>query len=123
MTLDQIHRLNGKFQHKTAQISELMPGGNLVEFASVLIRNSRRMDTVFTKMLAVQTQSGLGRAMARMEEEMDEIIFMLDQMDLANKKRNIKLITELVKEGYELLSIYSICCDQLLEKRLKREEQ
>jgi hypothetical protein len=73
-------------------------------------------------MLAVQTQSGLGRAMARMEDEMDEIIFMLDQMDLANRKRNIRLITDLVKEGYEMLSIYSICCDQLLEKRLKKEE-
>lgn len=123
MTLDQLHRLNEKFQTKTAQISELMPGGNLMEFASVLIRNSRRMDAVFQKMIAVQTQAGLGRAMSRMEEEMDEIIFMLDQMDLANRKRKMSSITDLVKEGYELLSIYSICCDQLLEKRIKQEEK
>lgn len=122
MTIEQLHHLNEKFQQKAAEIAELLPGGNLMEFSSVLIRNAKRMDTVFGKLLTVQSEKNLGRAMTRMEEEMDEIIFMLDQMDMANRQRKIGLINDLVKRGYELLSIYSIGCDQLLEKRLRKEE-
>lgn len=122
MTATQIHELNEKFQRKSVQISELIPSGGLTEATSAMIRSARKIDAQFLKLIQAPSESHFNRIMDKMEEEMDEILFILDQLELANKKRNISLITEFLKEGYNLVSVYSKCFDYIISKKITEEE-
>lgn len=122
MTLEQIQKLNEKFQKEAVQLSELIPSGSLVQAASMLIRSSRQIHEDFIKLLKSNGEMQFNKVMDQMEEEMDEVVFILDQLELANKKQQISLIQEFLKEGYGLMSIYSKCCDQVIDKKAYKEE-
>lgn len=123
MTLEKLYRLNEKFQQKATEITELIPGANLLEFSSALIRSARKLDNQLRKILSAKSQDSFYTQLERSEEEMDEIIFMLDRLDLLNRKHSSQIITDFVKRGYELLSIYSLCCDQLIERKTQKENE
>ena len=122
MTVADLHALNEKFQKAAVQLSELIPTGGLTEATSLIIRSSRRIHTHLEKMLAATTESQFGKAIEKVEEHLDEILFILDQLDVANRAEKISLITDFLKQGYDLLSMYSACVDQVIKQKIKIEE-
>lgn len=122
MTLEQLYRLNEKFQEEAGQLAELLPGGNMLEFSSLIIRGAKKMDMQLKKLISTKSENSFHTAMSKMEDEMDEIVYMLDRLDEANRSKGMDFITDFIKKGYDLLSIYSICCDQLIERKVKADE-
>lgn len=123
MTLEQINQLNEKFQKQAVLISELMPSGRLVEPASMIIRCARQIQKDFIDLLNVRQQYKFKALAGKMEDEMDDIIYVLDQLESANSKRKISIIDDFLKEGYGLMSIYSKCFDQVMEARAIKEDK
>ncbi|WP_436515655.1 hypothetical protein [Ekhidna sp. To15] len=122
MTVTEIHELNEKFQKGAVQLSELIPSGSLVQATSMLIRCARKIDNQFSKLLAADTEVKFGQIMGILEDESDEVLFILDQLEIANKKQQISLINDFLKEGYDLIALYSKCFDYIIDKKVKEEE-
>lgn len=122
MTIEDLHRLNEKFQKSAVQLSELLPMGALAEATSLIIRNARKLHPQLEKTLQARSELDFGKALGKVEEYMDEIIFILDQLELGNKEQKIRLINDFVKEGFDLLSIYSVCVDQIIKEKVANEE-
>lgn len=122
MTVTQIHELNEKFQKSAVQLSELIPSGTLVQATSMLIRSARKIDDQFLKLLKAPSEMAFNQIMGKLEDETDEVLFILDQLELANKKQQISLINDFLKDGYNLMSVYSKCFDYILDKKVKEEE-
>ncbi|WP_424963710.1 hypothetical protein [Ekhidna sp.] len=122
MTVTQIHELNEKFQKGAVQLSELIPSGTLVQATSMLIRCARKIDDQFLKLLKAPSEMVFNQIMGKLEDETDEVLFILDQLELANKKQKIALINDFVKDGYDLMSIYSKCFDVIIDRKQKEEE-
>jgi hypothetical protein len=122
MTVTQIHELNEKFQKAAVQLSELIPSGTLVQATSMLIRSARKIDDQFLKLLKAPSEMVFNQIMGKLEDETDEVLFILDQLEMANKKQQIALINDFLKDGYELMSVYSKCFDFILDKKVKDEE-
>lgn len=121
MTVTQIHELNEKFQKTAVQLSELIPSGTLVQATSMLIRSARKVDSMFKTLLSASSEEQFNQLMDQLEDETDEILFILDQLEIANKKQQISLINDFLKEGYDLMSIYSKCFDYIIDKKVKEE--
>jgi len=122
MTLEQIQHLNEKFQKQSVQLSELIPTGSLVQATSMLIRSARQIHEDFIKLLQAKSEEQFNKVMERMETEMDDVVFILDQLEIANKSQQISLIADFLKEGFDLMSIYSKCIDQVIDKKVYKEE-
>lgn len=122
MTVTEIHELNEKFQKGAVQLSELIPSGALVQATSMLIRCARKIDDQFSKLLAAKSETKFGQIMSMLEDETDEVLFILDQLEIANKKQQISLLNDFLKEGYNLIALYSKCFDFIIEKKIKEEE-
>ena len=122
MNLSQIQYKNEKLQEAAARMTEFMPGVNLVSLTTMIIRSAGRVNTLFPKLFGAKRESQFVAILEKMEEEMDEIIYALDKMAMLNKKPNVKAINDFVKYGYDLLSIYSLACDKIIESRVKKEE-
>lgn len=123
MTLEELYHRNEKFQQKATELVDLLPGNNLLTFSTTLIRSAKKMDTILRRVLSAKSEANFYQQMEILEEEMDEIIYLLDKLDTATRGQNIGVITDFVKRGYELLSLYSLCCDQILEKKTKKEDE
>ncbi|MFT6868087.1 MAG: hypothetical protein ACJA08_002937 [Cyclobacteriaceae bacterium] len=122
MTLEQLYQSNEKFQKEASQLSEMVPGGNMIEFSSLLIRGSKKIDVLLQKLITAKSETSFHAALTKMEDEMDEVVYMLDRLDEANRMQKMDFIIKFIKKGYDLLSIYSMCCDQLIEKKIKADE-
>ena len=122
MTVTEIHELNEKFQKSAVQLSELIPSGSLVQATSMLIRCTRKIDHQFSKLLAANTEEKFGQIMSLLEDETDDVLFILDQLELANKKQQIALINDFLKDGYDLMAMYSKCFDYIIDQKIKEEE-
>ncbi|MEM7298627.1 MAG: hypothetical protein AAF391_10225 [Bacteroidota bacterium] len=122
MTATQIHEINEKFQKSAVQLSELIPSGTYVQAFTMLIRSSRMIDEQFMKLISAPSEMKFHQILDKMEEDMDEVLFILDQIEIANKKQEISLISDFLKEGYNLISIYSKCVDFIIEQKVPREE-
>jgi len=122
MTLTQIQELNEGFQTKAVQLSELIPSSGLVQATSMLMRSARQIHEGFQKLLKASSEAAFNKTIDKMEDEMDEVVYILDQLEIANKKQKISLIDEFLKEGYGLMSVYSKCCDYVIEQRVSKEE-
>lgn len=121
MTLEELNRLNSRFQQKAGVLVELFPGSNFLNDASGMIRSSRKLDQLLKRILTAKTEISFYKAIDGLEEEIDEIIFFLDKLDNGNRLTKSPPVTDFVKTGYDLLSYYSKCCDQILEKKLIRK--
>ncbi|MEP5611005.1 MAG: hypothetical protein ABJP45_02085 [Cyclobacteriaceae bacterium] len=122
MTVTELHQQNVKFQKGAVQLSELIPSGALTEATSVIIRSSQLLHSFLEKLIHAANETQLGNAIERVEDNMDEIVFMLDQLDIANKKQPISLIEDFLKEGYDLMSVYSVCVNQVINQKVPSEE-
>ena len=122
MTLTQIQELNEGFQKRAVQLSELIPSSGLVQATSMLLRSARQIHECFHKLLNASSEAVFHKTMDTMEEEMDEVVYILDQLEMANKKQQISLIEDFLKEGYGLMSVYSKCCDYIIEQKVSKEE-
>ena len=123
MTLEQLSQLNEKFQQKSTELAELLPGSNLLTISTRLIRCAQKIEKLLHKVLAAKSTMSFYNQMGSLEEEMDELIFVIDRLDEANRENKLPQITDLVKKGYELLSLYSICCDQVIERKNKKVDE
>lgn len=123
MTLDDLTKRNEKFQQKATELVELLPGSNLLSFSSAIIRSSKKIDKTLHQVLAAKSQTSFYTKVDALEEDMDELIFMLDRLDDANRSRKILAINDFVKRGYELLSLYSMCSDQIMERRMSKQDE
>ncbi len=79
------------------------------------------MDVLFPKLLEAKTEMRFGVVMEKMEEEMDEVVYELDRMAEIVKARKFKPLEEFVNYGYEVLNIYSLACDKIIERRVNEE--
>lgn len=122
MTVTELHQQNVKFQKGAVQLSELIPSGALTEATSVVIRSSQLLHSFLEKLINAGTEAQVGNAIERVEDNMDEIVFMLDQLDMANKKQPISLIDDFLKQGYDLMSVYSVCVNQVINKKVPSED-
>lgn len=122
MTVLELHNINEKFQKSAVMLSELIPSGGLTNATSAVIRSARKIDAQFAKLLSAPSEMKFNMIMDKLEEEMDEVMFILDRLEEANKKRQIALIKDFLKEGYDLLSLYSRCFDSIIDKKVYKEE-
>lgn len=122
MTVQELTKRNERFQQHAAELTEIMTNGRLLEHTTKLIRGGQRLEMLLGKLLKASKETRFMMVIGVLEEEMDEMIFILDLMDVANRSPKIEVITSLVKEGYELLSLYSLCCDQIIKSQIKEDE-
>ena len=122
MNLKQIQELTKDFQEQSIQLAELVPSSGMVQSTATLLRSSRQIYTHFVRLLDVTSEQQFNKIIDTMEEEMDEVIYTLDQLEIANKKRQISLVSSFLQEGYNLLSVYAKCCEYVIEKRVEKEE-
>ena len=122
MTLEQLHDRNEKFQKEAVTLAEMMPVGNMLEFSSLLIRGSKKVDIQLKHLLSAKSEKGFNEYMNQMEDELDEIVYMLDKLDQSNRAKKAEFISDFLKKGYDLVALYSMCCDQIISKRMKIEE-
>ncbi len=121
--LEQVYQLNEKFRKNAVQLSELIPSGGLMSAATTIIRSAQRINEYFVKLLKSNYgERQFNSLMDKLESNMDEIVFILDQLDISNRKKQISRINDFLKEGYNLLSIYSKNFDQVISKRISKEE-
>lgn len=123
MTLEQLSQRNEKFQLQASQLAELIPGSNLLSFSTKVLRSTQRMDKLLKRVLEAKSEISFYNQMDLLEEEIDELIFLMDRLDEANRKKNIVPITNVVKQGYEIVSLYSLVCDQIIEKKTKKQDE
>ncbi len=122
MTLQDIQKRNESFQKKTIELVELLPGSGFLEVSTALLRSIRMIDKYLIKSLQAEKASQFSRLMGLIEEELDEAVYILDRIDKTNRTYKMKAVENFLKEGYDLLSIYSLCCDQLIGKKLRVDE-
>jgi len=122
MKLNQIEDLNKKLQDLAAKCSEAIPGENLVEHISNIIRSLKAIDARFLKLIQSKSDMTFFTTLEKLEEQLDEVVFALDQIHLVNTKYEINVLNQLIIDGYEMLSIYSMACDSMIEKRVNKEK-
>ena len=121
MNLKEIQAQNIKFQNLAAKITQFMPEKNLMEFTSIIIRSSKRIDVLFYGLFSARTEIRFTTIMEKLEEEVDEVIYAMDRLSERVGVDDSKPMGEFVKIGYNLLSIYSAACDKIIEKRVTEE--
>ena len=122
MTLDDLTRRNEKFQGHVAQITELIHHPMVLDHCSLLIRSAKRLDKYFRKMLAAGSEAQFNTMMGSIEDETDEIIFSLDQLTAFDRKNDSKAMTDVVKEGFDVLSVYALACDHVIDSKVAKGE-
>ena len=123
MTLDDLTAKNEKFQQGVAQITELVQHPTILDHCTMLIRSAKRMDNNLRKVIRSNSESLFNTHMGSIEEETDEIIFLLDQLSAFDKVQVSRVMVDLVKEGFDVLSIYALACDKIIEKRVAKEDE
>ncbi len=123
MTLKDIQERNLRFQRKAASMVDLIPGGSFLDVSTALIRSARLADKYLMKLVRSKDEMTFSQIMDLMESELDEAVYLLDRIDNINRKHKLKMIQNFLKEGYDLLSIYSLCCDQLISRRINEDEE
>lgn len=123
MTLKDIQERNLKFQKSAAGMVDLIPGGSFLDVSTALIRSARLTDKYLLRLVQSKDEMSFAQTMDLIEAELDEAVYLLDRIDNINRKHKLKMIQNFLKEGYDLLSIYSLCCDQLIGRRINEDEE
>ena len=122
MKLNDLTVRNKKFQDGVAQITELIHHKSVMEYCSQLIRCSRKLDNLLRKLLSTKSERQFNMVIESLEDERDEIIFILDQLTDFDKKNSTKVMKSVVKQGFDVISLYSFACDKLIASRLSKDE-
>ena len=123
MTLKDIQERNLRFQKKAASLVDLIPGGSFLDVSTALIRSARLTDKYLLRLVRSKDETTFSHTMDLIEAELDDAVYLLDRIDNINRRHKLKLIQNFLKEGYDLLSIYSLCCDQLISRRINEDEE
>ena len=121
MNIDQIHSKNERFRQAAAKMVSLLPQANLVALSTVMIRSAAKVDKLLPALIAVTNEIQFFKTLDRIEEELDEIVYSLDQLALRNRELKVPQLDEFIKYGFDLLSIYSKACDKMIQVRFKEE--
>lgn len=121
MNLAQIQSKNEKFRKAAAQLVELLPHANVVAISTTIIRSSTKVDKLLPSLLYSTQEMQFYKFLDKMEEELDEIVFALDQLALRNQELKTAQLDEFIKYGFDLLSIYSKACDKIIQAKFKEE--
>lgn len=121
MNAEQIKRKNEELQNQAARVTEAIPGENLFPFTSIVIRSLKKIDKVFPTLLQKQSDIRFFSQMEKLEEEVDEVVYALDKLHEINRKYENLYVNEAIKFGYELLSIYSMAADKIIERKVKNQ--
>jgi hypothetical protein len=121
MNLQELQLRNEKFQKAAARVHELLPGENMLGLSSLILRSSKKIDRYFPMLLQAPTELKFHSLIEKIEEEIDEVVFGLDRMYDINRRKRVPQIDDFIKFGYDLLSIYSLGCDKMIERRIKKE--
>ncbi len=123
MTLQDLQKRNEHFQRRAAELVDLMPTGGLLDVTTALIRSARLIDKYLTKLLQATSEDVFSKTMGLIEEEIDESVYILDRIDMKNRKYKLKVLDNFLMEAYDLLSVYSLCCDYVVSKRINKSEE
>ncbi|MFZ9046577.1 MAG: hypothetical protein ACO2ZZ_11980 [Cyclobacteriaceae bacterium] len=121
MKLEELERKNEKFRQAAGRIDELLPGENLISLCSLMIRSSKRVDQLLQIILQSSKKVQFYKYMDRMEEELDDIVFGLDELAILNTRKKVPQLEDFIKFGYDLLQVYSLACDSIIAKRTHQE--
>ena len=122
MTIKKLKEANEKFQQSATQLSELFPLYFLTNIVSFGIRNAGKIQSFLEKLASPCPDGQFNKTIEDMEYCMDEVIFILDQLEIANRRQNIEQVNDFLKEGYLLLSTYSRWIDEMIKRRMLVEE-
>ena len=123
MTLQDLQKRNEQFQRKAAGLVDLMPTGGLLDVTTAVIRSIRLIDKYLTKLVKSKSEDEFTLAMRMIEEEIDESVYILDRIDKKNRKHKLTVLDKFLMEGYDLLSVYSLCCDHIISKKVMKDEE
>ena len=123
MTLQNLQKRNEQFQLKTAGLVDLMPAGGLLDVTTALIRSIRLIDKYLAKLVKSSSEDEFSLSMKRIEEEIDEAVYILDRIDKKNRKHRLNVLANFLKQGYDLLSVYSLCCDHIISKKAIKDKK
>ena len=123
MTLQNLQKRTEHFQRKAAGLVDLMPTRGLLDVTTAVIGSVQLIDKYMTRLVQSTNEDEFTLAMRRIEEEIDESVYILDRIDKKNRKHKLTILDNFLMEGYDLLSVYSLCCDHIISKKaLKNEE-
>ncbi|MEM9327078.1 MAG: hypothetical protein AAGA85_15525 [Bacteroidota bacterium] len=122
MTVEQIEARSKKFQERALGLLELMPKSDLLDYSTLLKRHAKHLHDLFKKLVTARSLEVFWTTLEKMEEVMDDLVFELDRLHDVNCVMQIKAVDEFIKFGYNLLSIYSISCDQLIKAKTKEHK-
>lgn len=122
MNLKQLQNLNTTFQQNALKLSEMIPSSGLNNALSELIRFGKKVDDSFLKLISKVGEPTFYNVLDKLEEQLDEMIFIFDQIDEANDKHNVPAIAEFLKEGYSLVNVYEQCNNSIIEQKLTKED-
>lgn len=122
MNLKQLQNLNTTFQQNALKLSEMIPSSGLNNALSELIRFGKKVDDSFLKLISKVGEPSFYNVLDKIEEQLDEMIFIFDQIDEANDKHNVPAIAEFLKEGYSLVNVYEQCNNSIIEQKLTKED-
>jgi len=89
----------------------------MLEFGTLVRRNSVEIHQLFEMLIRTNGMTAFWRTLEKMEEVMDDLVYELDRLHDLNNMMKIKQVGEFIKEGYDMLSIYSISSDQVVKQR------
>lgn len=121
MTIEQIEKQNQRFQDRALGLSELIPKSDVMEFATLLKRSAGRIHRLFYKLLNAKNERSFWPTLERLEEVMNDLIYELDRLHDLNNVMGIRAVDTFIKSGYELMSMYSISSDQVVNHFIKSQ--
>ncbi len=121
MTIEQIEKQNQRFQDRALGLTELMPRADVMEFATLLKRSAGQIHKLFYQLLNAKNERTFWPVLERMEEVMNDLVFELDRLHDLNNLMSIRAVDSFIKSGYDLLSMYSISSDQIVNHFIKSQ--
>ncbi len=121
MTIEQIEKENQRFQDRALGLAELIPKADVVEFATLLKRSTGQIHRLFYQLLNAKNERAFWPALERLEEVMNDLVYELDRLHDLNNVMSIRAVDAFIKSGYDLLSMYSISSDQVVNHFIKSQ--
>ncbi len=114
MTIKDIQKKNEGFQRRASGMVDMVPNGGLLDAITALVRSMRAIDKCLQKMLHPSSDTRFKYIHSILEEEMDETVYLLDRLESRNRDLKLPALERVLREGFDLLAIYSMCVDQII---------
>lgn len=121
MTIEQIEKQNQRFQDRALGLTELIPKADVMEFATLLKRSAGQIHRLFYQLLNAKSERAFWPVLERLEEVMNDLVYELDRLHDLNNVMSIRAVDIFIKSGYDLLSMYSVSSDQVVNHFIKSQ--